>query len=175
VGKADGVIHAALGRPVPVELTDDPRMKGRVRRLAGVSLLALGLITGLAASTLEAPVLVIVPLALGWAAMPAVLVWSLVDTRARYLLAVPSALVTLSLLGVCAVALPPAQIAAVGWLLVTGGVLLGGALGLWTWFRLLPVPSALDSPMAVGRWALIVIHVSLVVVGWALAATALGT
>jgi hypothetical protein len=167
------VIHAALGRPVPVELTDDPRVRGRVQRLAGVSLVALGLITGLAAATLQASAALVALLALGWASMPAALVWSLVDARARYLLVVPSTLVTLGLLGICLTALPPAAAAAAGWVLVTAGVLLGGALGVWLWFRLLPVPAALGDPLSVGRWALIAVHVGLVVVGWGLAATAL--
>ena len=167
------MIHRALGRPVPVELTDDPRIRGRVRRLAGVSAVALGLITGLAAATLSAPAPLIVLLAVGWASMPTVLVWSLLDVRARYLLTVPSSLVALGLVGICATALPPAPSVAAGWLLLAGGILLGGVLGLWTWFRLAPVPSALDSPQAAWRWALIAVHVGLVAVGWALAATAL--
>ncbi|MCJ7709607.1 MAG: hypothetical protein MUQ32_02145, partial [Chloroflexi bacterium] len=60
-----------------------------------------------------------------------------------------------------------------GWLLMTIGVGLGGVLGLWLWFRLMPVPAALDDPLAPGRWALIGVHVALVVIGLALAATAL--
>jgi hypothetical protein len=36
-----------------------------------------------------------------------------------------------------------------------------------------PVPAALDDPLAPGRWALIAVHVVLVVIGWSLAATAL--
>ncbi len=165
------MIHRALGRPVPVELTNDRRIRGRVQHLAGVSAVALGLITGLAASSPAVPALLVAPLALGWASMPAVLVWSLLDVRMRYLLAAPSALVTLGLLGICATALPAAPLAAAGWLLLTAGVLLGGALGLWTWYRLLPVPAAMDDPSSTGRWALITVHVVLVVGGWVLAAT----
>ena len=40
------MIHEALGRPVPVELTDDPRVVGRVKRLALVSAFMLGLALG---------------------------------------------------------------------------------------------------------------------------------
>jgi hypothetical protein len=57
--------------------------------------------------------------------------------------------------------------------LVTAGVLLGGVLGLWFWYRLLPVPAALDDPFSRGRWTLIAVHVSLIVVGLVLAAVEL--
>jgi hypothetical protein len=50
---------------------------------------------------------------------------------------------------------------------------MGGGLGLWLWYRLLPVPAALDDPGSPGRWLLIGVHVALVVGGWLLAATAL--
>jgi xanthine/uracil permease len=167
------VIHEALGRAVPIELTDDPRIRRRVQRLAAVSLVALGLVCGLGAATLEAPPAVFAGLALGWVLMPAVLILSLRDLRARYLLVVPSSLVTLGLLAICIGWLPDSAMAVAGWLLMTVGVALGGVLGLWLWFRLLPVPAALDDPLAPGRWALIALHVALIVVGWALAATAL--
>jgi hypothetical protein len=82
------VIHRALGRPVPVELTDDGRVRGRVMRLTTVSLVALGLVTGLGVATLEAPGAVLALLALGWVLMPTVLAWSLRDPPVRYLLVV---------------------------------------------------------------------------------------
>ena len=167
------MIHRAVGRAVPVELTDDRRIRRRVVRLAGVSLVALGIVAGLAAATLEAPAAIIASLALGWVLMPAVLAWSLRDVRVRYLLVLPSSLVTVGLLAICVGWLPVTATAAAGWLLVLAGVGLGGALGLWLWFRLLPVPAALDDPLAPGRWALIAVHVALVVTGGALAATVL--
>jgi hypothetical protein len=167
------VIHEALGRAVPIELTDDRRIRHRVLRLAAVSLVALGLICGLGAATLEAPPTILASLALGWFLMPTVLAWSLREPRARYLLVVPSTLVTLGLLAICLGWMPTSAMVAAGWLLMTAGVGLGGMLGLWLWFRLMPVPAALDDPLAPGRWALIAVHVALVVVGWALAATAL--
>jgi hypothetical protein len=167
------MIHQALGRAVPIELTGDRRIRGRVMRLAVVSLVALGLVTGLAAVTLDVPAAVLAALALGWVLMPAVLAWSLREPRARYLLVVPSSLVTLGLLAICIGWMPASPIAAGGWLLMTLGVGLGGTLGLWLWYRLAPVPSALDDPVAPGRWALIAVHVALVAVGWALAATVL--
>ena len=49
------MIHEALGRPVPVELTSDRRVRGRVLRLAAVSLVALGLVVGLAARDARRP------------------------------------------------------------------------------------------------------------------------
>lgn len=171
------MIHEALGRPVPVELTDDRRVRRRVQRLAVVSLVALGLIWALASSTLEEPMVVtsVVTSMLGIGAflMPGFLAWSLVEPRHRYLLIVPSTLVSLALLAICLGLLPSAPIAAAGWQLMTGGVLLGGALGLWLWFRVLPVPAALDDPYAPGRWLLIGVHVGMIVIGWLLAASVL--
>lgn len=167
------MIHEALGRAVPLELTDDPRIRGRVRRLAAISLVALGLIVGLAAATLELPPAILAGLVLGWLLMPAVLAWGLRDARARYLLVVPSTIVAVSLLALCAAWLPSSTAAAAGWVLMTAGVGLGAGLGLWFWFRLAPVPEWLDDPTAPGRWALIAAHVALIVVGWALAASAL--
>jgi hypothetical protein len=38
-------------------------------------------------------------------------------------------------------------------------------MGAWFWFRMLPVPAALDDPAAAGRWALIAMHVTLIVTG----------
>jgi len=167
------VIHQALGRAVPVELTGDRRIRGRVMRLAVVSLVDLGLVAGLAAVTLDAPPAILACLTLGWILMPAALAWSLHDPRARYLLVVPASLVTLGLLAICLGWMPASGVVAAGWLLMAIGVGLGGVLGLWLWFRLLPVPAALDDPLALGRWALIAVHVVLVVIGAALAATVL--
>ena len=53
---------------------------------------------------------------------------------------------------------------------MTAGVLLGGFMGLWFWFRVAPVPAGLDDPTARGRWSLIALHVALIVLGLALAA-----
>ncbi len=164
------MIHAALGRPAPVELTSDRRIQGRVARLALVSVVALGLVLGLAVATLQASVALLVLLAAGWATMPSALAWSLRTPAARYLLVVPSSLVTIALLGICATALPASAVAAAGWVLLTAGVILGGLLGIWFWFRVLPVPAMVDDPIAPARWALIALHAGLVVVGWSLAA-----
>lgn len=166
------MIHEALHRPVPVELTQDPRVRRRVKRLAAVSAVALGLVWGLAAGTLETPAVVEVMLLAGWLLMPAVLLASLRDSRLRYGLVVPSTLVTLGLLAVV-ISWSPGGIPGLGWLLIVLGVLLGVVMGLWFWYRVLPVPAALDAPDATARWALIGLHVTLIAVGLALAASAL--
>lgn len=144
-------------------------------RLAATSIVALGLIWGLATATLDVPAAIGAVLALGWFLMPAVLLWSLAAAGARYVLAVPATLVTVGLLAICLGWLPGSPIAAAGWVLITAGVALGALLGLWFWYRVAPVPTALDDPYARGRWALIGVHVGLIVVGWALAATALAS
>jgi hypothetical protein len=167
------VIQAASGRSSPLELSGDRCFARRVWRLAATSAIALGLIWGLAIATLEVPAAVPTAFVLGWALMPTILLASLARPRLRYGLIVPASLVTLGLLAVCYGWLPADRLAAAGWLLLTGGVAVGGVLGFWLWYRLLPVPARLDDPFATGRWALIGLHVGLVVVGFALAATAL--
>jgi len=160
-------------RLTPVELSADPRMARRVQRLGYVSLVALGLIWWLALATLDVPWWVAVALASGWALMPLVLFGSLPRPRLRYGLLFPASLVSLALLAICAWWLPVEPLAAAGWLFVAVGVLLGGAQGLWFWYRLVPVPASLDDPFSAARWGLIGLHVALIVVGWGLAATAL--
>jgi hypothetical protein len=46
-------------------------------------------------------------------------------------------------------------------------------LGLWFWYRLLPVPASLDDPFSPGRWTLIAVHIAAIVVGVVLASTQL--
>jgi hypothetical protein len=101
--------------------------------------------------------------------MPTVLLASLRDSRLRYGLVVPSTLVSLGLLAVV-IGWSPGGVAGLGWLLILLGVLLGGIMGFWFWYRLLPVPAALDAPDATARWALIGAHVTLIVVGLLLVA-----
>ena len=150
----------------------DPRFAGRVRRLARTSVVALGLIWLLAETTLDAHPAIGAALAGGWIGMPAILWFSLRRPRLRYGLALPSALVTAALLVICATALPTDAFAQAGWLLLTAGILVGGLLGFWFWFRWLPVPASLHEPFAPGRWLLVAIHVALVVVGLLLAGLA---
>lgn len=156
-------------RPVPVELSADRRMALRVKRLGSVSMVALGLIWGLAVVRLGAPIWVDGMLATGWVLMPTVLFSSLARPRLRYALPLPASLVGLALLAICAWWLPAEPMAAAGWWLMTAGIALGGALGLWFWYRLLPVPAWLDDLNSAGRWGLIGLHVALIVVGWGLA------
>lgn len=163
------------GRSLPVELSGDERFAGRVRRLAFTAMVALGVLWALATVTLEAPVAISLALLLGWLLMPALLFASLRDPRWRYALVLPSTLVGVPLLTTCAFWLPEAPVAAAGWLLVTAGILLGSMLGLWFWYRLLPVPAALDDPFSPVRWTLIGIHITLIVLGLTLASVPLLT
>jgi hypothetical protein len=158
---------------IPVELSADRRMARRVKRLGFVSLVALGLIWALAVASLDAPWCVDGALAAGWALMPTILFASLSRPRLRYGLVVPGSLVGVGLIAICGWWLPGEPVAAAGWLSMTAGVLLGSALGLWFWYRLVPVPARLDDPYSPGRWALIGVHVALIVVGWGLAAAPL--
>ena len=152
-----------------IEMTADSRFAVRVIRLAATSVVALGLIWGFQHSILDAPALVGTALAAGWALMPVLLIASLHWPMARLGLALPSTLVGGGLVAICLTALPPDWGAArVGWLMTTAGVLMGGALGLWFWFRLAPVPRFLDDPFGPGRWTLVAIHIVLIVIGLAL-------
>jgi hypothetical protein len=146
-------------------MSADPRFAGRVRRLAATSVVALGLIWLLWTLKLDTHPAVGVALAAGWLLMPLTLWLSLRRPALRYGLVVPSALVSFALLAICATALPADPLAGAGWLMLTAGILLGGVLGVWFWFRRLPVPARLDDPFAPGRWALVGVHVGLVVVG----------
>lgn len=152
---------------VPKEMSTDRRFLGRLRRLVVVSSAMLGLIALLAALSTEAPPLVLGLLASGWILMPVLLFTSISRPRIRYLLALPATLVALGLVFV-ALDFQGDPIALVGWWLITAGVLFGGGLGTWFWYRWMPVPQALDDPFSPGRIALIAVHIALVVVGVAL-------
>ena len=162
-------------RGVAIELTPDRRFERRVRRLAVVSAIALGLIWYLVVTTLEAPVAIDAVFGAGWLLMPMTLAVSLRYPRLRYGLVVPASLVSIGLLAVCVSWLPADPAIALGWVLMTGGVALGGGLGLWFWYRLLPVQAGLDDPFSSGRWTLIGVHIALIVTGFVLAARALWT
>ena len=176
-GAGTGIMAYALafvyGR-ASVEMTRDIRFGIRVIRLAATSVVALGLIWGLQFATLNTPALVGICLAAGWALMPVLLVASLRWPVARYGLALPSTLIGVGLVAICLTALPQDSDAAlVGWLMTTAGVLMGGALGLWFWFRLAPVPRFLNDPFSPGRWTLVAVHVVLIVVGLGLIGSSL--
>ena len=169
MGQATPAASRLATRPVPVELSADRRMALRVKRLGLVSMVALGLIWGLAAARLGAPLWVNGMLAAGWVLMPTVLFASLARPRLRYALVLPASLVGIGLLAICAWWLPSDPLAAAGWWLMTAGIALGGCLGLWFWYRLVPVPGWLDDLYSAGRWGLIGLHIGLIVVGWGLA------
>ena len=160
----------ALLSRMPVELSTDARFARRVKRLALTSVVALGFIWWLVVTTLATPPFVGIAVAAGWVLMPAVLVASLTRPRLRYALVLPATLIGAALLAISIWWLPPNPVAAAGWLLITSGISLGGVLGLWFWFRLLPVPASLDDPFSAGRLALIGLHVALIVTGLPLAA-----
>ncbi len=139
-------------------------MRDRVSRLAVTSVVALGLIFGLWSAARPGGAIAGAALGAGWALMPATLLLMLRTPRARFAMFVPSFLVTAALVDIALVS------GVAGWALMATGVVLGGLLGAWFWFRILPVPPALRDPFGPGRWALIAVHVSLIVAGMALVA-----
>jgi hypothetical protein len=151
-----------------IEMTGDPRFRGRVRRLAITSGVALGVVWATAVATLNASRTIEALLLAGWISMPTVLGLSLVRPSVRRLVAVPAALVTTALIGICLWERPAPGLAAAGWLTLTAGILLGGGMGAWFWYRWIPVPRAFDDPYSTGRVTLIAAHVGLVVAGTAL-------
>jgi hypothetical protein len=144
-----------------------------VLRLALTSLVALGVIFALWAESRRGGVLVGVALAAGWVLMPAILLVSLRRSSARFALAVPATLVGGGLIAISAANSAGPPVEEMGWLLMSAGVLFGGVLGAWFWFRVLPVPRHLRDPDAPGRWLLIAIHVGLIVAGMCLVAISL--
>jgi hypothetical protein len=143
----------------------DPVFATRIVRLAWTAAVALGVIWWLARTMIPAQPLALHMLAAAWFLMPSVLTISLRWPLLRYALAIPSSLATLGLLLICLYAPHPVEAARVGWLLTTAGVLLGGMLGMWFWFRWLPVPPGLVEPFSVGRWVLIGVHAGLIAGG----------
>lgn len=137
-------------------------MRARVARLAVTSLVALGLIFGLWSAGRPGGTAAGVALGAGWALMPATLLLMLRAPKARYALVVPSLLITGGLLDIAL------AVGGLGWSMIAAGTCLGGLLGAWFWFGLLPVPRALQDPGGPGRWGLIVLHVGMIVVGMCL-------
>jgi hypothetical protein len=119
---------------------------------------------------LTIPPPLLVALLTGWWFMPALLFASLQFPALRLLLIVPSTLITAPVLAIVVGWLPAEPVAALGWIMLAGGLLLGGVLGGWFWFRWVPVPAALAHPFAPARGRLIAIHVALICAGWVLAA-----
>lgn len=147
-----------------VEMTPDRLFAHRVRRLVWVSATALGVIWGLAYAD-SAPSWVLTFLIAGWALMPAVLALSLRRSLVRYALVIPASAVSIGLIGMV---MDAPESTVTGWIVVTAGVLLGGLLGIWFWFRWLPVPRPFDDPFGWPRMVLVGTHVALVLVGAAM-------
>ena len=147
-----------------VELTANRLFAHRIRRLIVISTIALGAIWGLAVAD-DAEVWVLVLLGVGWLTMPTILALSLRRPMLRYALLVPANAVAIGLIGMTLTAPDSTE---VGWLLVTIGIVVGGALGAWFWFRWLPVPRAFGDPYGAPRVALVGLHIGLVLIGVAM-------
>lgn len=147
-----------------VELTGDRVFAHRVRRLVAISAIALGAITALAVRS-GGPSWAIVSLAAGWVLMPVILAASLRRPQLRYGLVVPASLVTIGLVGMVATT---GGSELVGWAMLTAGILFGGTLGMWFWYRWVPVPRSFDDPYGPARMTFIAVHIALVLVGAAI-------
>lgn len=152
------------GRYRSVELTDDGLFAHRVRRLVWISAVALGVITLLAVRS-DAPGWSVAMLAAGWVLMPTILAASLRRPKLRYGLVIPASLVTVGLVGPVTVATGASL---VGWVMILIGILVGGTLGMWFWYRWLPVPGGFDDPYGALRMVLIGAHIGLVLFGAAI-------
>lgn len=141
------------------------RLRSRVLRLSIVSVPGLGVIWLLSTTAGEGQGALSGMLAAAWVLMGPLLILRLRWPGLRYALAVPSVLAGLAVIGLSVAAIHGPAPALGGWLLVTGGILLGGLLGAWFWFRWLPVPAALEDPYSLGRWVLIAGHVLLILGG----------
>jgi hypothetical protein len=148
-----------------VEVTADRAFTRRVARLSIVSALMLGAIWAAARASRQGHPAIGYLLTSGWVLMPVVLLASLRRPRLRYALILPATLVTIGVAATFATVGSFDTRATAGWALVTSGVLLGDTLGVWFWFRLFPVPRALDDPFSRGRWVVVGLHVALVVTG----------
>jgi hypothetical protein len=140
-----------------------------------VSVVALGIIFWLSVRVFPGHVAIATMLGAGWLLMPTLLCLSLRRPMWRFGLLVPAALVSTALMAESAIAFSLSESSRVGWLLITTGVLVGGALGGWFWYHWLPVPLALIDPFAKGRWAAIGVHAALVIVGAVLVVVASST
>jgi hypothetical protein len=148
-----------------VEMQADRAFATRIVRLACVAAVMLGVIWWLAGRSIPDQHLAHPARAAGWVLMPSILIVSLRWPGLRYALLVPSLSVTVGLLSICVHELPLGGAARVGWPLTTAGILLGDVLGMWFWFRWLPVPPSLVEPFSPGRWALIAVHAGLITSG----------
>ena len=142
----------------------------RIKRLAIVSSVALGVIWLLAARSNDGTPAIEGALFAGWLLMPLVLASSLVRPRLLPALLLPSTLVSLGLLAISLNARESGSSDAPGWLLLLSGILLGDLLGAWLWFGVGPLPRCMRDPFGLPRSGLIGLHVALVAGGMALIA-----
>ena len=112
--------------------------------------------------------MIVLLLAAGWITMPTVLRASLRYPGLRYVLSLPATLVAGSLTALSARLPNPDGTSAVGWWMVTASLWFGAVLGMWLWFRWLPVPARLTDPFGTARLALVAIHIGGVLIGIAL-------
>jgi hypothetical protein len=145
-------------------MSTDPGFARRLRRLIAISAVALGLIFLLAYTTTDAGWIAYGLLIGGWLSMPLLLAVGSTRPLWRYLLVIPASLMTAGLV-IVALESGSSAVARLGWWTMTAGLLVGGTLGAWFWYRWAPVPRRLDQPFAAGRWVLIALHAGLVVVG----------
>ena len=158
-----------IRQPTGVEFTHDESFEARIRRLSVVSVVALGIITALAIRD-DAPIGVVLALVVGWVLMPSLLRLSLRRPPLRYALAIPATAVTGALGVFCLTALP-SDASVAGWWMITGSIALGALMGMWLWFRWLPVPRDLEDPFSLQRLALVAVHVAGVLAGIVLVVT----
>ena len=156
--------HSLLDAPTAVEMTADARFAARVRRLIAVSAVALGAIFVLALRDVGGAGGAAAMAGIGWLTMPAILALSLQRPRLRYLLALPATLVAVAV-AFTALSTDAGPLSLAGWWMISAGIGMGGGLGMWLWFRWLPVPEVLDAPFSAARWTLIGIHAGLTVIG----------
>ncbi len=149
-----------------VELTQDRLFTRRIRRLIGISLVMLGVISWLATAN-DAATWIVALMLVGWLLMPSLLLLSLKRPELRYGLLLPGSAFTL---GVLAMALQAQGAQALGWWLIAVGLTIGGTAGIWFWMRWLPVPKPFDDPYGWPRLAVIGVHAALVVAGIAILA-----
>ena len=152
-----------------IELTEDRLFRHRVRRLVAISTVALGVIWGLAFVD-DASAWILVFRVFALVSMPTILAAPQHQPSLRYALIVPATAVSVGLVGMVMIA---SDQTVTGWFLITGGILLGGFLGVWFWFRWLPVPRILDDPFDWPRVALVSLHLALVLAGAAFVAVGL--
>jgi len=152
-----------------LEMTTDRIFGHRVRRLVVITAVGLGVLAGFAYLD-GAPLWALGMLGFGSLSVPFTLACSLRRPRARRALLVPAVAVPIGLAGVAGAA---SEATAAGWIVALAGLAAGAFLGLWFWFRWLPVPWILDDPFGWPRVALVGVHIGLILAGGALIAAGL--